>query len=173
MNANAQTVLLVEDNDDDVFIFRRAYKQAQLPHLMQVVTDGQEAFDYLMGEGRFQDRTKFPLPSLVLLDLKLPLKHGFEVLQAIRFRPAIASLPVVVLTSSAEDRDIERARELGAQAFFVKPPSAEILSEAVRVTLNPPPDAPAVRRIAGDLLEATPAAARGRRKTDTIIDGNP
>jgi CheY-like chemotaxis protein len=158
MSADAQTLLLVEDNDDDVFIFRRAYKQTQLTHPVQVVTDGQEAVDYLTGEGPFQDRAKFPLPFLVLLDLKLPLRHGFEVLQAIRLQPVIASLPVVVLTSSAEQRDIQRAGELGAQAFLVKPPSSQVLAETVRVMINHPSHAASgVQRITGDLL-ASPSS---------------
>jgi CheY-like chemotaxis protein len=131
MNVTPETILLVEDNDDDVFIFERAYKQAQLRHPLQIVRDGQEALDYLFGEGGFADRERFPLPFLVLLDLKLPLTPGLEVLEAMRARPALSGVPVVVLTSSAEMRDVHRARELGAQAFLVKPPVARMLSNAV------------------------------------------
>ena len=127
----AHTILLVEDNEDDVFIFQRAYRRAQLSHPLQIVNDGQEAFDYFAGDGRFADRTQFPLPFLVFLDLKLPLKHGFEVLQAIRALPVSNSLGVVVLTSSAEQRDIARALELGAEAYLVKPPSPAMLVDAV------------------------------------------
>ncbi|HEY1107446.1 MAG TPA: response regulator [Opitutaceae bacterium] len=135
---DGQTLLLVEDNEDDVFIFKRAYRQAQVAHPLQVVNDGEEAFDYLTGGGVFADRAKYPLPFLVLLDLKLPFKGGLEVLQAIRETPALAQLCVVVLTSSAEERDIARARELRAQAYLVKPPSAATLKEilaAVRARL--------------------------------------
>jgi CheY-like chemotaxis protein len=130
MNAPAQPVLLVEDNEDDVFIFQRAFRQAQLTHPIQVVGDGEEAADYLLGAGSFADRTKHPVPCALLLDLKLPLKGGLEVLQLVRETPAFAGLCVVVLTSSAEERDVARAYELGAQAYLVKPPSPRMLQEA-------------------------------------------
>lgn len=125
------TILLVEDNEDDIFIFRRAYRQAKLPYPLQVAGDGQEALDYLQGEGRFADRTAYPMPFLVLLDLKLPFKSGLEVLQTLRHRPELAQLCVIVLTSSAEQRDLTRARELGAHAYLVKPPSPAVLVDAI------------------------------------------
>jgi CheY-like chemotaxis protein len=131
MNADHQTILLVEDNEDDVFIFQRAYRQTHLLHPVQIVRDGQEALDYLQGEGQFVDRAKYPLPFLVLLDLKLPLTPGLEVLQIVRTQPALADLMVVVLTSSAEARDVLRAHELGAQAFLVKPPAPKTIVAAV------------------------------------------
>jgi DNA-binding response OmpR family regulator len=84
-----------------------------------------------LGKGEFADRERFPLPFLVLLDLKLPLTPGLEVLQAMRAHPALSRMPVLVLTSSAETRDVDRARELGAQAFLVKPPVARVLANAV------------------------------------------
>ena len=147
------TILLVEDNDDDVFIFRRAYRQAQLPHAVQSASDGKEAVEYLQGEGRFADRAAFPLPFLVLLDLKLPVKNGLEVLQAIRARPELARVSVIVLTSSAEERDIARARELGARAFLVKPPKPATLSEAITVVRRELAGGEAARApIAGDML---------------------
>lgn len=125
--------LLVEDNEDDVFIFRRAYKQAKLAHPLYVVTDGSEATDYLMGTGKYRDRSEFPMPDVVFLDLKLPLRSGLEVLEWIRSRPELAKLPVVVLTSSAESRDISRAQELGAHSYIVKPPKAETLLQIVQL----------------------------------------
>ncbi len=149
---DGQTLLLVEDNEDDVFIFKRAYRQAQVGHPLQVVNDGEEAYDYLTGGGGFADRAKHPLPFLVLLDLKLPFKSGLEVLEAIRATPELERLCVVVLTSSAEERDIARARELGAQAYLVKPPTAAILQEilsAVRARLAGQPGLP---RVAGDFF---------------------
>jgi CheY-like chemotaxis protein len=131
MNFKDQTILLVEDNEDDVFIFQRAFKQAQIRQRLQVVCDGQEATDYFLGQGQFVDRTKYPLPVLVLLDLKLPLKHGLEVLHAIRSQPASADTCVIVLTSSAEERDLQRAQELRAYAYLVKPPTRQTLLEVV------------------------------------------
>jgi CheY-like chemotaxis protein len=131
MSLDDRTILLVEDNEDDAFIFSRAYRLAKLPHPVQTTTDGNEALDYLFGEGEYADRAKYPLPFLVFLDLKLPLKPGHEVLQAIRAEPALADLSVVVLTSSAEARDVTRAQEHGALAFLVKPPTAQHLAAAV------------------------------------------
>src|SRR5687767_12728790 len=118
MNPERRTILLMEDNEDDVFIFQRAYRNTGLPYAVHVARDGQEALDYLHGQGAYADRAQFPAPFLVLLDLKVPLKPGLDVLQAIRSNPALEHLSVVVLTSSAEARDIQRARELGAQAFL-------------------------------------------------------
>jgi len=154
MNAATETILLVEDNEDDVFIFRRAYRQAGLLYPLQVAGDGQEALDYLQGMGRFADRTQYPVPFLMLLDLKLPFKHGLEVLQTVRHRPELAGLCVVVLTSSAEQRDLARARELGAHAYLVKPPSPAVLVDAiesVRQRLEGTPPG-AARAIQGNLL---------------------
>ncbi len=131
MTSPAGTILLVEDNEDDVFIFTRAYKQAHLAHPVQVARDGQEALQYISGEEKFADRTAHPPPFLVFLDLKLPLKPGLEVLERVRAKPDLADLAVVILTSSAEARDILRAYELGAQAFLVKPPSASMLAAAI------------------------------------------
>lgn len=131
MNNDPSTLLLVEDNDDDVFIFSRAYKQAQLTFGVQIARDGQEAIDYLTGAGKFADRAAHPQPFLVLLDLKLPLRHGLEVLEAMRARPELAGVFVVVLTSSAEQRDIARAHELGARSYLVKPPRAKTLQAVI------------------------------------------
>lgn len=122
MTASPDTILIAEDSEDDVFFLKRALKQAKLLHPTQVVTDGREALDYLSGQGPFADRSKYPLPRLLFLDLKLPYKHGFEVLAWMRAQTALATIPVVILTSSSETRDVEQARELGAQSFLVKPP---------------------------------------------------
>jgi CheY-like chemotaxis protein len=153
MSFDDRTILLVEDNEDDSFIFSRAYRIARLPHPVQVATDGKEALDYLFGEGAYSDRAKYPLPFLVFLDLKLPLKPGHEVLQAIRSSPALADLCVIVLTSSAEARDVTRAHELGAWAFLVKPPSAQNLASAVRaVTSWMASPGTVAERIPGDMF---------------------
>jgi len=151
----AQTLLLVEDNEDDVFIFQRAYRQAQLKNPLQIVRDGEEAWDYLLGQGKFAQREKYPVPTLVFLDLKLPLKGGLEVLEEIREDPALADLCVVVLTSSAEERDVNRARELGARAYLVKPPPATTLLEAIAAVRARLAGVPAqeIPRITGDLFD--------------------
>lgn len=128
--SSERTILLVEDNDDDIFIFRRILKAAGLPVRVELTTDGQQAWDYLAGNGPFADRERHPLPDLVLLDLKLPYLHGFEVLERIRGSD-LRDLPVAVLTSSLEERDRTRAEALGAVAFLVKPPTVEMLREVI------------------------------------------
>jgi CheY-like chemotaxis protein len=113
--------LLVEDSQDDVLLIRRAFAKANIHDALQVVRNGEEALAYLKGEGHYSNRTEYPLPDLVLLDLKLPGKDGFEVLQWIRHEPGFSALRVVVLTSSDDIRDVNRAYQLGANSFVVKP----------------------------------------------------
>ena len=114
-------ILLAEDNEDHVLLIRRAFKQAGLINPLQVVNDGEEAIAYLKGEGRFANRAEYPLPCLMLLDLKMPNKNGFEVLEWVRRQPAFAALRIVVLTTSGESGDINRAYQLGANSFLTKP----------------------------------------------------
>jgi CheY-like chemotaxis protein len=129
MTTTDQTILLVEDEEDDVFIMRRALKDAQVANPLQVVTDGQAALDYLTGNGEYADRTRYPLPFLIFLDLKLPYYDGFEILTRIRQQSALKSIIVVVLTSSAELRDKDRAYQLGARSYLIKPPTVKTLNE--------------------------------------------
>ena len=126
MHPNA-TILLVEDDPNDVFLMKRALKATEIRNPLKIAGDGQEAIDYLSGDGKFGDREAFPLPSLVFLDLKLPYKSGFEVLQWIRSQPALDAVLVIVLTSSEEDRDIKETYRLGARSFLVKPPTQAML----------------------------------------------
>jgi CheY-like chemotaxis protein len=128
MNPNA-TILLVEDDPNDVFLMKRALKAAAITNPLKVATDGQEALDYLAGAGQFENRAEFPIPSLIFLDLKLPYKSGFEVLEWIRSQPSLDSTLVVVLTSSSEERDIKETYRLGAKSFLVKPPTQAMLSD--------------------------------------------
>jgi CheY-like chemotaxis protein len=129
---NSPAVLLVEDNEDDVFLMRRALRDSGVSISLHVVEDGQQAIDYLAGEGRYVDRSLAPSPALVFLDLKLPYLDGFEVLSWIRAVERLRRLPVVVLTSSPEERDRRRAAELGADQYCVKPPSRDMLKSVLR-----------------------------------------
>lgn len=129
---NDGTILIVEDNPDDVFFMQRACKATNLLNPLQVAADGQEAIDYLAGEGRFADRAKYPIPCLVFLDLKLPRKTGHQVLEWARQKPEFASLVIVVLTTSRESRDISEAYQLGSNAYLVKPTSPTSLEEMMR-----------------------------------------
>ena len=124
-------ILLVEDNEDDIFLMKRSLKSAGITNPLCVVEDGQRAIDYLGGVGEFADRNKHPRPSVVFLDLKLPLKSGREVLAWIR-EQRIENLVVLVLTSSSEPSDIREAYRLGANSYVVKPPTAAELLELAR-----------------------------------------
>ena len=129
---NPKTVLYVEDEDDDVFFMKKAFGKAGIATGLQVVGDGQQAIDYLAGQDPYADRKTYPMPCMVLLDLNLPRKHGLEVLQWIRKQPAFYTLVVVILTSSDQDPDIHRAYSAGANAYLVKPPTADGLLELAR-----------------------------------------
>jgi CheY-like chemotaxis protein len=113
-------VLLVEDREDDVVLIWRGLLRGKVQNPIMVVGDGEEAIAYLRGEGKFANREEFPLPTLVLLDLKLPKIDGFEVLQWIRAQQGLRAMRVIVLTSSQDLRDVNRAYELGANSFVVK-----------------------------------------------------
>lgn len=114
-------ILLVEDSDDDVFLMKRTLSAAGVLNPVHVVTDGEQAVDYLAGNGAFADRSTHPLPAVVFLDLKLPLLSGHEVLAWIRAQSALESLLVIVLTSSDEPSDLRRAYSLGASSYLTKP----------------------------------------------------
>jgi CheY-like chemotaxis protein len=125
-------ILLVDDNEDDVFLMERAIKDAGIKNPMFVVDDGAKAIDYLSGSGAFSDRDKFPLPAVVFLDLKLPYKSGHEVLEWIRQQPELSTLVVVVLTSSNQPSDIRRCYSLGANSYLVKPPTPDQLVDLAK-----------------------------------------
>lgn len=104
--SSEDTILLVEDNPKDVLLMRRAVKKAEIANPLQVVNDGDEAVLYLSGQAPYNDRTRYPLPVLILLDLKLPRPSGAEVLMWLRQQPVLKRLPVVVLTASREYMDV-------------------------------------------------------------------
>jgi CheY-like chemotaxis protein len=129
MNIISDTLLLVEDNRDDVFFLQRALQKANISAPIEVAQDGQAAIDYLKAGIGCRELAPRPLPVVVLLDLKVPYVSGFEVLKWIREQPALANLPVVILTSSPEQRDRELALALGATGYLVKPPTAEMMRQ--------------------------------------------
>ncbi|HUC98432.1 MAG TPA: response regulator [Candidatus Polarisedimenticolaceae bacterium] len=126
MTAN-ETILLVEDNPDDLFLMKRALRSACIVNPLVVVETGQEAIDYLGGVGKFVDRESYPIPAAVFIDLNLPLVFGHEVLAWIRRREDFESLVVIVLTSSNQTSDLNRCYSLGANSYLIKPPTAEQL----------------------------------------------
>lgn len=121
MSGEYRTILLVEDERNDVFFLEYAFQAAGIANPLQVAEDGQQAIDYLAGIGKFANRAQYPLPCLVLLDLKLPIKMGLEVLQWIRQQPPLQTLLVIVLSSSRDAYDIDEAYRLGARSYLVKP----------------------------------------------------
>lgn len=123
-----ELIVLVEDNEDDIFFMRRALKGAGITVPVRVLTDGQQASDFLTSTV-----SNNPSPGLVFLDLKLPYCTGFEVLEAMRRQGTLENTQVVILTSSPEERDRRRARELGAAAYLVKPPTPAMLKELFTV----------------------------------------
>ena len=124
-------ILVVEDDENDVFFLQKAIKRAGIEIPVHVASDGRKALDYLDGAGAFADREEFPLPTLVLLDLKLPQVMGLDVLRWIRQRPELL-FPVIILSASSNEADIEAAYRLGANAYLVKPGVAAKLLDMVR-----------------------------------------
>lgn len=146
MSVAASMILLVEDDPNDVLLIRRAFAKANLANPLHVVGDGDAAVAYLSGAAPYGDRERHPMPVLVLLDLKLPRKSGLEVLQWMRGQADLKRLPVVVLTSSREGTDINRAYDLGVNSYLVKPVGFDALLEMVKalnlywMILNQPPE---------------------------------
>jgi CheY-like chemotaxis protein len=118
-------VLYAEDEESDGIILRRVFEKAGIQNPLTIVRDGQEAIDYLSGMSPYCDRHEHPLPALVLLDLKMPRRSGFDVLAWIAGSSEVSRIPVVVLSSSPSDGDIRKAREMGARDYLVKPISLD------------------------------------------------
>lgn len=132
MSGVAARVLVIEDDPDDALFLERAFKKVGVQGFDRVLPDGEAAIAYLAGIGRYSDRGTYPLPTHVLLDLKLPKVSGLEVLGWVRGTGTLQKLPVAVLSSSGEGSDRERARALGVDAYFVKPSRTSDLLVVVR-----------------------------------------
>lgn len=126
------TILLVEDDPNDVLLTQRAFRRANLVNPLQVVQDGEAAVLYLGGQGFYANRDRYPLPIIMLLDLKLPRLSGLEVLEWLQQQPELKRLPVVMLTSSRENADLNRAYDLGANSYLFKPVAFDDLLEMVK-----------------------------------------
>ena len=128
-------ILVVEDREDDVLLIKRAFQQAGIKNPVCFLRDGEDAKAYLEGKGKYCQRDEYPLPDLILLDLKMPKVDGFELLEWIRAQPTLRGLRIVVLTSSEEIYDVNKAYEMGANSFLVKPFEFENYAAMMR-TLN-------------------------------------
>lgn len=129
---SARPVLYAEDDENDGYFLKRAFRQIGVANALIVVPNGQEAIDYLSASGQYADRNEHQLPSLVLLDLHMPKKSGMEVLSWVRGHAFLRTIPVIILTSSLQDADIERAYLSGANAYLVKPSQPDELSVMVK-----------------------------------------
>lgn len=142
---NTKTILLVEDNPSDIDLTKRALAKARIANELVVVEDGQEALDYLFGTGHYASRDAVPSLAVILLDLKLPRMDGLEVLKRIRANGRTKRLPVVILTSSKEEKDIADGYDLGANSYIQKPVNFTQFAEAIAnlglywLVLNEPP----------------------------------
>jgi two-component system response regulator len=145
MPDNYVEVLLVEDNPADIELTLRTFRHYNLTNRIHVARDGAEALDFIFGTGAYADRTFAGHPRVILLDLKLPLVDGLEVLKRIKDDSQTRTIPVVVLTSSREERDIVESYELGVNSYIVKPVDFGQFAEAIRqlglywAVLNQPP----------------------------------
>lgn len=139
-------ILLVEDNPQDLELALRALGKSEIKRSIHVARDGLEALDYLFCEGGFSTRSIKDTPKLILLDLKLPKISGLEVIERIKIDPRTASIPLVVLTSSKEQRDVVESYRMGINSYIVKPVSYEQFADAVHqlgiywMLLNQPPN---------------------------------
>lgn len=125
-------VLYAEDDENDAYFMRRAFDRIGLAYSLHHVPDGQSAIDYLAAAGPYSDRARHPLPALVLLDVKMPLVTGLDVLRWLRARREFDELPVVMLTSSNQDRDLQDAFATGANGYLLKPSNADDLIPSLR-----------------------------------------
>jgi CheY-like chemotaxis protein len=126
------TILLVDDSQNDLLLLRRAFRKAEFNSRLQDLHNGEEAIAYLRADGPYGDRVKFPPGTAMLLDLNMPKKNGFDVLEWRRSQPQLKSLPIIILTASRRMEDVERAFDLGANSFLVKPSAMEDLTAMIR-----------------------------------------
>ncbi len=124
------TLLLVEDNPADILLIQRVFRSENFKNVsLQIVTDGDAAIFYLSGEGEYADRGVYPLPTIILLDLKLPHRSGYEVLAWIKEQPQLKRLPVIVMTSSKQQADVNKVYDLGVNSYLVKPDDFTTMSD--------------------------------------------
>jgi CheY-like chemotaxis protein len=133
MQEDAFTILVVEDTPEDFMLLQRALAKNQIKNPVQWVQDGIQAIKYLYGEGNYANRTKYPFPKVVMVDLKMPRLGGFELLEWIKGHPGLSLLPILVMSSSNLPDDISRAYALGANSFFLKPAKFEDLQKLTRI----------------------------------------
>jgi CheY-like chemotaxis protein len=148
-------VLYAEDDENDAFFMQRAFAKLRRSDALRIAHNGRKAVAYLNGEGEYADRSKFPLPDILLLDVKMPELSGLEVLAWVRAQPQFSKQVIVMFTSSTQDSDVERSRAGGANAYLVKPSNADNLAPLVESIIRACEATSASTRplsIAGNLL---------------------
>ena len=145
MNSRSAIILLVEDNRMDIELTLDAFRERRLKNVVHVAHGGQEALEYLLGEGKYRDRVAYPLPDLILLDLKMPVVDCHEVMRRIKHVPVLRRIPIVILSSSKQEGDRALSYDNGANSYLAKPVSFDGFLDVVQqvdnywLTLNVPP----------------------------------
>ena len=152
MNKSNYTILLVEDEENDAALVQMAFKRSKIVNPLHWAKDGLDAIAYLNGDGPYADRKLYPFPEIMILDLKMPRMSGLELLAWIREHPQFRVIPTIIMTSSQQDADIEKAYSLGANTYMIKPSSFEELARMVslareywEVSVKPKPKRPKPR----------------------------
>lgn len=136
MIASGATVLAVDDDPDDRFLLEQAWRQAGIGNPLRTIDDGPGLVDYLSGSGAYSDRTRYPLPAMILLDIKMPGMSGLDVLKWLRAQESLRRVPVLILTASTAPTDVTEAYRLGASCFFIKPSALDELIELLKAVKN-------------------------------------
>jgi len=127
------TILIAEDDPNDVMLLELAIRKNEITSPVRVVRDGEEAIEYLDGKGEYADRRKFPLPTVIITDVKMPRRSGLEVLEWVRQHPHYGIIPVLMLSGSRIEHDVVNAYKLGANTYFTKPSTLEELTDLIRL----------------------------------------
>ncbi|MDX1953151.1 MAG: response regulator [Verrucomicrobiota bacterium] len=129
---NVRNILVAEDNPDDALIFKMMFRRSGVSHQMHMVDDGEQVIAWLEGRDGFMDRQKYPLPDLLILDLKMPIKGGFEVLDWLRGQEGFGKVPSLILSSSDDPKDVKKASELCVTGYFIKSPDLHDVMDYLR-----------------------------------------
>lgn len=129
-------IMIAEDDANDVFIVQKSLKRAGINNPVKWVEDGEQALEYLRGEGQYENRQEYPFPGVIITDLKMPKVNGFEILRWLRKHPECGVIPTVVLSASAQERDVVQAYQMGANCYLQKPATVEEMTALMKVMFD-------------------------------------